>query len=194
MHTLNRSLKKLCNAAFMTLLLSSIMFANESDCVRYRQKLKEGGLGGLLLGLASSAVNTGIQSATGSPIAVNPAMTNQGFTNAITNPGSAGSTAPGVAGAAPAPGVSVGPQMGASPAGAVPPAGVAGTVPPAGMASAATPQGGMATAVHGGVPGVIGGAGTPSALSFTTISFGIVVTMMICMVMLMCRRCSKDDD
>ncbi|KAJ1607810.1 putative signal peptide-containing protein [Cryptosporidium canis] len=197
MQVLNRSSKRLYKSIFLILLLG-LLITTELECVRYKERLKEGGFGNFLLGLAGSALSTGIQTATGSPLIPNPAMGTQGVVGTLTGVGAPGAAAPG---APQAPGVATGPaptaQMGAPQAPGVPAAVPAGMAPTqGGMAPA---QGGMVPAQGGmaaapGIPGAMGGAGTPSALSFTTISFGIVVTMMICMVMLMCRRCTKDDD
>ncbi|KAJ1612507.1 putative signal peptide-containing protein [Cryptosporidium canis] len=204
MQVLNRSLKRLYKSIFLILLLG-LLITTESECVRYKERLKEGGFGNFLLGLAGSALSTGIQTATGSPLVPNPAMGTPGVVGTLTGMGAPGAAAPG---APQTPGVATGPapaaQMGAPQAPGVPAAAPGGMVPAQGGMVPA--QGGMPAAPGGipaapggmpaapGIPGAMGGAGTPSALSFTTISFGIVVTMMICMVMLMCRRCTKDDD
>ncbi|POM82352.1 hypothetical protein CmeUKMEL1_01965 [Cryptosporidium meleagridis] len=195
----NRSLKKPYNSVFLLIALCLLMLTRNSECVRYKERLKEGGLGNFLLGLAGSAVSTGIQTATGSPLVANPAMTPSGIANPLAGASPAGAAANPMAAAAPgaAPAAVPGAVPGAAPgapAGATPgaPAGAAPGAPAAvgGMAAQGV---GMAPG-QGGIPGAMGGAGAPSALSFTTIAFGVIVTMMICMVMLMCRRCTKDDD
>ncbi|KAL3128739.1 hypothetical protein [Cryptosporidium hominis TU502] len=204
---LNRSLKKPYNSVFLLITLFLLIVTRNSECVRYKERLKEGGLGNFLLGLAGSAVSTGIQSATGSPLVVNPAMTTPGVANPLAGASSAGAAANPMAAAAPGaataavsgavPGATPGAAAGATPgaaAGATPGA-AAGATPgaPAAVGGMAAQGVGMASG-QGGIPGAMGGAATPSALSFTTIAFGAIVTMMICMVMLMCRRCTKDDD
>ncbi|CUV05548.1 unnamed protein product [Cryptosporidium hominis] len=196
---LNRSLKKPYNSVFLLITLFLLIVTRNSECVRYKERLKEGGLGNFLLGLAGSAVSTGIQSATGSPLVVNPAMTTPGVANPLAGASSAGAAANPMAAAAPGaataavsgavPGATPGAAAGATPGAA------AGATPgaPAAVGGMAAQGVGMASG-QGGIPGAMGGAATPSALSFTTIAFGAIVTMMICMVMLMCRRCTKDDD
>lgn len=196
---LNRSLKKPYNSVFLLITLCLLIITRNSECVRYKERLKEGGLGNFLLGLAGSAVSTGIQSATGSPLVANPAMTTPGIANPLAGASPAGAAANPMAAASPgaaiaaAPGAVPGATPGAA-AGATPGA-VAGATPgaPAAVGGMAAQGVGMVPG-QGGIPGAMGGAATPSALSFTTIAFGVIVTMMICMVMLMCRRCTRDDD
>ncbi|KAK6589675.1 hypothetical protein RS030_1127 [Cryptosporidium xiaoi] len=198
-------------------ILSIIMaIASKTECIRYKDKLRlqEGGLGSFLLGIAGNALSTGLQAATGSPLLPNPAAGIPGVGSALSSlatpsGGVQGAPGAGMAGAAAGAGMAgaaAGAGMAGAGAGAGPGmAGAAGAIPGAGVPGAAAGPGmaGAAGAIPGaGVPGAAAGPGmagaipgaAPSALSFTTISFGLIVMMMICMVMLMCRRCTKDDD
>ncbi|KAH7649188.1 hypothetical protein FG379_001545 [Cryptosporidium bovis] len=198
--------------------------ASKTECIRYKDKLRlqEGGLGSFLLGIAGNALSTGLQVATGSPLVPNPAAGMPGVSNALsglaTPSGSVqGAPGAGMAGAGAGAGIAgagagagmAGAGAGTGVAGAGAGTGVAGAGAGTGMAGAGAGAGtgmvgagagtgaGIAGAVAG--PGMAGATGAipgaaPSALSFTTISFGLVVMMMICMVMLMCRRCTKDDN
>ncbi|KAH8741998.1 glutamine-rich protein 2 [Cryptosporidium ryanae] len=190
------------------LLSVLVSIASKTECIRHKDKLKlqEGGLGSFLLGVAGNALSTGLQAATGSPLLPNPAAGSPGLANALSGSPSLSAGAQGAPGA----GVGTTGAPGAVAGMAGTPGAVAGmTGAPgagAGMAGApATPPGTPATpagppSAPGGMgAGMAGSTGTfpgaaPSAVSFTTISFGLIVLMMICMVMLMCRRCTKDYD
>ncbi|KAL7067520.1 hypothetical protein ACR3K2_19990 [Cryptosporidium serpentis] len=163
------------NIHFCMLIIIIVTYFNSVDAIRYRNNE----LGKLLTGVATSAIAQGAQDLTGSPIIGNPGMVNSFLlppTSTMINPLMNTRAQPGMVG--------MNTDLNSE----------ASRSMRLGMGTETNMMGYGMTSGATEYNTNIGRSFTLGYSSFSAIGFLIIVFMLICMVMLMCRRCTKDDD
>ncbi|OII76636.1 hypothetical protein cand_028550 [Cryptosporidium andersoni] len=162
------------NIHLYMLIIIIVTYFNSVDTIRYR----DSNLGKLLTGVAASAIAQGTQDLTGSPVIGNPSMINSFLLPSTPqiNPLMDTRAQPGIVEMSTNLNTEASRQMGLG-------MGTETNMMRYGMTNGITEYNAN-----------IGRSFTLGYSSFSAIGFLIIVSMLICMVMLICRRCTKDDD
>ncbi|EEA08094.1 uncharacterized protein CMU_032360 [Cryptosporidium muris RN66] len=162
------------NIHLYMLIIIIVTYFNSVYTIRYR----DGNLSKLLTNVATSAIAQGAQDLTGSPVIGNPSMINSFLlpSTPVINPLTNTGAQPGIVGMNTNLNNEVSRQMRLG-------MGTETNMMKYGMTNDITEYNAN-----------IGRSFTIGYSSFSVIGFLIIVFMLICMIMLICRRCTKDDD